>query len=187
MGLFGRATELEKGKQISLNLHEGEFELEGQKFTFPSELAELKKILGEPRIEPIEYTDLVRRGLCEDYGFNMEDFRPSRFYWDEYGIVASSYDQMLIHDIVIFFGKSKFPLPTTKCSFFGDIMLDGRPWQQIVLDKSFSGSYPFESSSVHFSIYGNKTKEFNVKVMEWSLKSQAKEELKLRIRQNNGK
>ncbi len=187
MGLFGKTKELEKGNQISLNLHEGGFELEGQKFSFPAELAELKKILGEPRIELIGYTDLVKRGLCEDYGFNMEDFRPSRYYWDQYGIVMSSYDQMIIHDIVIFFGKSKFPLPTTTCSFSGDLQLDGRTWQQIVLDNGFSGSYPFDSSTVHFSVYGNKTKESNVKVMEWLLKSQAKEELKLRIRNNNGK
>ncbi len=187
MSIFDRLKELEPGKKISLNLHEGGFELEGQTLSFPAELAEIKKILGEPRVETMEFTDLVRRGLCEDYGFSMEDFSPSRYYWDDHGIVASSYDQMNIHDIVIFLGKSKFPLPTTKCSFAGDLKLDGQPWQQIVLNKNFGGSYPFECSGVHFSIYGNKSKETNVKVIEWRLTSKAKEELKLKIRQNNGK
>lgn len=187
MSLFNRAKALTPGKMISLNLHEGGFELDGQTLSFPAELEELKKVLGEPRVEPIEYTDLVRKGLCEDYGFSVEDFKPSRYYWDDYGIVAGSYDQKIIHDMVIFFGASKYPLPTTTCSFAGELKLDGKPWQQIVLNKDFNGSYSFGSSWVHASVYGNKTKEANVKVFEWALKSQAKEELKLRIRQNNGK
>ena len=44
----------------------------------------------------------------------------------------------------------------------------------------------FENSIVAISVYGNKTKEKNVKVMEWMLKTKASEELKQRIREKNG-
>ena len=44
----------------------------------------------------------------------------------------------------------------------------------------------FENSIVGISVYGNKTKEKNVKVMEWMLKTKASEELKQRIREKNG-
>ena len=44
----------------------------------------------------------------------------------------------------------------------------------------------FENSIVLISVYGNKTKEKNVKVMEWMLKTKASEELKQRIREKNG-
>ena len=44
----------------------------------------------------------------------------------------------------------------------------------------------FENSIVAISVYGNITKEKNVKVMEWMLKTKASEELKQRIREKNG-
>lgn len=44
----------------------------------------------------------------------------------------------------------------------------------------------FENSIVGISVYGNKTKEKNVKVMEWMLKIKASEELKQRIPAKSG-
>lgn len=177
---------MEAGQPISLNLREGGFELNGQTFAFPASASELKKVLGEPRCVEIDYTERVRNGLSKDYGFDVDSFHPMRYYWDNFGIEASTYDHENIHDIVIFFGKSKHPLPTTKYAFSGTILFDGQPWQEIVLKKGYGGVHRFENSIIGISIYGNSTKEKNVKVMEWMLKTKAEDELKLKIRKNNG-
>ena len=41
------------------------------------------------------------------------------------------------------------------------------------------------NSWVHASIYGNKTKEENMKVMEWLLKTDAKKQFKEKIKMLN--
>lgn len=183
--LFG-AKKMKTGKPITLNLHEGGFELNGQTFAFPASASELIKVLGEPRKVEIDYTDNVRKGLSEDYGIDFDSFHPMRYYWDDFGIEGKTCDQENIHDIMIFFGKSKYPLPPTKCAFYGTLLFDGQPWQEIVLKKGYGGVHRFENSIVAISVYGNKTKEKNVKVMEWMLKTKASEELKQRIREKNG-
>ena len=83
--LFG-AKKMETGKPITLNLHEGGFELNGQTFVFPASASELIKVLGEPRKVEIDYTDNVRNGLSEDYGIDFDSFHPMRYYWDDFGI-----------------------------------------------------------------------------------------------------
>lgn len=90
--LFG-AKKLEAGRPITLNLHEGGFELDGQTFAFPASASELIKVLGEPRRVEIEYTDRVRKGLSKDYGFDVDSFHPMRYYWDNFGIEGQTYDQ----------------------------------------------------------------------------------------------
>lgn len=160
--------------------------MNGQTFSFPASASELIKVLGEPRCVEIDYTELVRKGLSKDYGFDVDSFHPMRYYWDNFGIEASTYDQENLHNIVIFLGKSKHPLPPTECAFSGTLHFDGQPWQEIVLKEGYGGVHRFENSIVSISIYGNKTKEKNVKVMEWGLKTKAKDELKQRIRKNNG-
>lgn len=183
--LFGN-KKMEKGQPVTLNLHEGGFELNGQLFSFPASVSELIEVLGEPRGVEIDFAQRTREGLSKDYGFDVDSFRPMRYYWDNFGIVASTYDNENIRNIVIFFGKSKHPLPTTKCAFSGTLLLDGQPWQEIVLKKGYGGVHRFENSIVCISVYGNKTKEKNMKVMEWMLKTKADDELRQRIRKKNG-
>lgn len=177
---------METGKPITLNIHEGGFELDGKEYAFPASATKLKKVLGEPRVVDIEFAASIRKGIAEDYGFIEENFHPVRYYWDEYGIVASAYDQENIGDIVIFFGKSQFPLPTTKCAFSGMLLFDGKPWQEVVTKSGYDGAHRFENSLVHTAIYGKRSKTKNLKVMEWMLKTKADEELKKKIRRNNG-
>lgn len=184
--VFYGLKKMKPGKSITMNLHEGGFELDGKTFTFPTSATELKKALGEPRVVEIEIADSIRKRIAEDYGFTVESFHPIRYYWDDYGIEASAYDQENIGDIVIFFGKSQFPLPTTKCAFLGTVLFDGQPWQEIALKQEYNGAHRFKNSLVHTAIYGNKSKEKNLKVMEWMLKTEASEELKKKIRRNNG-
>ncbi|MBQ2117094.1 MAG: hypothetical protein II193_10985, partial [Lachnospiraceae bacterium] len=74
---------METGKQITLNIHEGGFELDGKEYTFPASVIELKKVLGEPRVVDIEFVASIRKGIAEDYGFTEENFHPVRYYWDE--------------------------------------------------------------------------------------------------------
>ncbi len=183
--LFG-TKKMKEGQPITLNLHEGGFELNGQTFSFPASASEVVKVLGEPRKVEINFTDLVRKGLSKDYGFDVDSFHPMRYYWDCFGIEASTYDHETLHNIVIFFGKSKHPLPTTECAFSGTLLFDGQPWQEIVLKEGYGGVHRFENSVVCISIYGNKTKEKNVKLMEWMLKTKAKDELMQKIRKKNG-
>lgn len=188
MNLFDRlfgTKKMEAGQPITLNLHEGGFELNGQAYSFPASASELIKALGEPRYVEIDYTESMREWLGKKYGFDVDSFRPMRYYWDDFGIVATTYDHENIHDIVIFFGKSKHPLPPTKCAFSGTLLFDGQPWQEIVLKKGYGGVHRFENSIVCISVYGNKTKEKNMKVMEWMLKTKAEEELEQRIREKN--
>ena len=149
--LFG-AKKMETGKPITLNLHEGGFELNGQTFAFPASASELIKVLGEPRKVEIDYTDNVRKGLSEDYGIDFDSFHPMRYYWDDFGIEGKTSDQENIHDIMIFFGKSKYPLPPTKCAFYGTLLFDGQPWQEIVLKKGYGGVHRFENSIVAISL-----------------------------------
>ena len=182
--LFGTKN-TETGRPITLNLYEGGFDLNGQTFSFPASASELIKVLGEPRKVEIEYTDKIRKGLSEDYGIDFESFHPMRYYWDDFGIVAKTVNQENIHDMIIFLGKSKYPLPMTKCAFSGTLLFDGQPWQEIVLKKGYGGVHRFENSIIGISVYGNKTKEKNVKVMEWMLKTKANEEFKQRIREQN--
>ena len=183
--LFGK-EKMEEGQPLTLNLHEGGFELNGQTFSFPMNAAEMIKVLGEPRRVEIEFSERVREGLSKDYGLDVDSFHPMSYYWDDYGIVASTHDQEFLRNIVIIFGKSKHPLPPTKCAFSGTLLFDGQPWQEIVLKKGYGGVHRFENSIIGISVYGNKTKEKNVKVMEWMLKTKADEEYKQRIREKNG-
>ncbi len=176
---------MKEGQPVTMNIHEGGFELNGQTFAFPGSVSELMKVLGEPRRVEIEFTDNVRKGLSEDYGIDFDSFQPMRYYWDNFGIAASAYDQENIGDMHLFFGKSKYPLPPTECSFSGTLLFDEQLWQEIVLKKGYGGVHRFENSMVAISVYGDKTKEKNVKVMEWMLKTKAKEELKERIREKN--
>lgn len=46
---------MKEGQSITLNLHEGGFELNGQTFEFPTSVSELMKVLGEPRRVEIEF------------------------------------------------------------------------------------------------------------------------------------
>lgn len=52
---------------------------------------------------------------------------------------------------------------------------DGKPWQEVVTKSGYDGAQRFENSLVHTSIYGNKSKTKNLKVMEWMLKTKADE------------
>lgn len=183
---FFGIKKMKKGQPITLNLYEGGFELDGQVFSFPASASEMIKVLGEPRRVEKDYTDSLKKSISNDYGFDVESFHPMSYYWDDFGIEATTYDHENLHNIVIFFGKSKHPLPPTKCAFSGTVLFDGQPWQEIVLQKGYGGVHRFENSIILISIYGNKTKEKNVKVMEWGLKTKASDEFKQRIRRNNG-
>ena len=114
--LFG-AKKMETGKPITLNLHEGGFELNGQTFAFPASASELIKVLGEPRKVELDYTDNVRKGLSEDYGIDFDSFHPMRYYWDDFGIEGKTYDQENIHDIMIFFWKIQISVATDEMCF----------------------------------------------------------------------
>jgi hypothetical protein len=184
MRLFGE-KKLEPGKPITMNIHENRFEIDGKTLDFPAKISEMKKVLGEPRIVDIELTEKIRVAYSEDYGVNPDSFHPKSYYWDEYGVVASAYDQENCADIVIFFGKSKFPLPTTKYAFSGTFLFDGRPWQEVVLSKEYNDGYRMKNSWVHASIYGNRMKEKNMKVMEWMLTADAKKEFKEKVKAMN--
>ena len=131
--MFGGAVPFDRGERIDMLdelsenedfdgfeeiddcYYENKVELDGKEYAFPASATELKKVLGEPRVVDIEFAASIRKGIAEDYGFTEENFHPVRYYWDEYGIVASAYDQENIGDIVIFFGKSQFPLKTLWC------------------------------------------------------------------------
>jgi len=184
MGLFG-GNKLNPGKPITMNIHENGFEIEGKTLEFPAKISEMKMVLGEPRVENIELTEMMKKSYSEDYGVNHDLFQPKRYYWDDYGIVASAYDQENSKNIIIFFGKSKYPLPTTKCSFSGTFLFDGQPWQELILGKEYKDGYRMKNSWVHASIYGNRTKEENMKVMEWMLKSDAEKEFMEKVKAMN--
>ena len=185
MGLFG-GKKLEPGKTITMNIHENGFEIDGKSLGFPAKISEMKKVLGEPRVVDIELTEKQKISYSEDYGINPESFQPKWYYWDEYGIVASAYDQENSKNIVIFFGKSKYPLPTTKCAFSGTFLFDGQPWQVLILGKEYKDGYRMKNSWVHASVYGNRTKEENMKVMEWMLKTEdAKKEFMEKVKAMN--
>ena len=184
MELFGW-KKLNPGKPITINIHENGFEIDGKTLDFPSKISEMKKVLGEPRDVDIEFAEKIRIAISEDYGIDPDSFRPKRYYWDDYGIVANAYDQENCKNIVIFFGKSKYPLPTTKCAFSGTVLFDSQPWQELILGKEYKDGYRMKDSWVHVHIYGNRTKKKNMKVMEWLLMSDAEKEFKEKIKAMN--
>lgn len=187
--VFYRLQKMETGMPVTFNIHEGGFELDDKAYKFPASTTELKNMLGEPRIvenTTFDDSDSIKKGIAEDYGFTLETFHPVRYYWDEYGIVGNSYDREIINNIVIFFGKSQYPIPTTKYAFGGNLLFDGQPWQDVVTKPGYNGAHRFENSLVHTAIYGKKSKAKNLKVMEWMLKTKATEELKKEIRRRNG-
>ena len=185
MGLFDGFKELNPGKPITMNIHENGFEIDGVSLDFPSKISEMKKILGEPRAVDIELSEKMREAFSKDYGISPDNFHPKRYYWDEYGIEATAYDQENSANIVIFFGKSKYPLPPTECAFSGTVLFDDQPWQELILGKEDMDGYRMKNSWVHTSIYGNRTKEKNMKVMEWMLKTDAKKEFLEKIKKLN--
>ena len=186
MALFG-GNKLNPGKPITMNIHENGFEIDGKTLDFPAKISEIKKVLGEPRAVDIELTEKMKVSYSEDYGINPDSFQPKRYYWDDYGMVASAYDQENSANIVIIFGKSKYPLAPTECAYSGTVLFDGQPWQELILGKDMDG-YRMKNSWVHASIYGNRTKEKNMKVMEWLLNSEAKKEFLEKVKKlNEGK
>lgn len=152
---------------VMLDAHDDGFTLNDREFTLPVRLSELVEILGEPRAFARPYTELMKKAYCEDYHKSPEWFKPRDYYWDNAGIIVSTFEQKTVHALIIHFRKSKF-VPMTECAFSGTFTINGKPWQESCVGCVSRGKGTFNlplGEKLHMNVirHGNPNKETSVK------------------------
>ena len=98
--IFGNSKKTEDN-QMTLDLIDNGFVINGHPFSFPARASELLKVLGDARIVENQYDDKMREIYCEKYGFDIDSFCPWDYYWDELGLLARTFDHETIHMFAI--------------------------------------------------------------------------------------
>lgn len=170
--LFGKSPKTQDN-QITLNLVDNGFVINGHEFAFPARASELVKVLGEARIVADQCPESLREVYCEEYGFDIETFHPWDYYWDELGLLARTYDHETVHKFSISLNPSKYPFPMPKECFTGTLLVHGNHWHDETI-KSRGGSLQFDRCFASVHSYGNIKKEKSISHLEFGLKSKEK-------------
>ena len=166
--IFGNSKKTEDN-QMTLDLIDNGFVINGHPFSFPARASELLKVLGDARIVENQYDDKMREIYCEKYGFDIDSFCPWDYYWDELGLLARTFDHETIHMFAINLNPSKYPFPLPKKYCTGTLLVHGNHWHDEIV-KRRGGSLQFDKcfASVHSN--GKIKKEKSIFHLEFKLK-----------------
>lgn len=71
--------------------------------------------------------------VCDNYNLPPEKFSKMDYYWDNLGLMASTHEQKTVHLFWIKLGDArKYPAKMAKYNFSGTLLINGRPWQEVV-------------------------------------------------------
>lgn len=171
MSLFGKKQPKDI-IPVTINLCDDYFVLNGKQFTIPARVSELIDILGEPRcvadrnIEFKSYKEMV----CEEYNLPPEKFSVMDYYWDDLGLMASTFEQKTVKCFWIKIGNSrKYPMEMTKHNFSGTLLINSRPWQEVVEEKGSGHTFYMKLGKIHAYVIRNGSKAKHVKQLQISL------------------
>lgn len=148
------------------------FSVNGKQFTIPARISELIEILGEPRIV-VGKNDAIKAAkerVCKNYNLPPKRYAEADFYWDDLGLLASTYDKKTVHCFWIKIGDAKkYPMKMPKYDFSGTLLIYDRPWQEVAMEKANhpSGTFYMKLGTLHAYVirYGSKVeciKQFQI-------------------------
>lgn len=149
---------------ITIDLCDDYFVLNGKQFTIPARVSELVEILGEPRCVADRNKDIktYKEMVCEKYNLSPEKFSEMDYYWDDLGLMASTHEQKTVRCFWIKIGNArKYPMKMTKYDFSGTLLINGKPWQEVVEERKGSGTFYMKLGKIHAYVirYGAKAKD----------------------------
>ena len=163
MSLFGK-KQPENVIPITIDLCDDHFILNGKQFTIPARASELIEILGEPRRVADRNKDIksYKEMVCEKTNLAPEKFSVMDYYWDNLGLMASTNDQKTVYCFWIKLGDAKkYPMEMAKYNFRGTLLINGRPWHEVVEERSGGGTFYMKLGKLHANVirYGTKLKD----------------------------
>ncbi len=150
---------------VTIDLNEDHFVLNGKQFKLPVRISELTEILGEPRIVSDRNKDVkaYKERICEKYDLSPEKYALTDYYWDDLGLLASTFEKKTVHSLIVKLGDSKkYPMDMPKYDFSGTLTVRGKNWQDIVEESAVtSGTFKLKLGTLHAYVvrYGKKVKD----------------------------
>lgn len=162
---------------ITIDLCDDYFIVNGKQFTIPAKVSELVEIFGEPRCVAGRNKDdkTYKEIICEKYNLLPEKFSVMDYYWDDLGLMASTYEEKTVYCFWIKMADSrKYPMEMAKYNFSGTLLINGRPWQEVVEERKGNGTFYMKLGKIHAYVvrYGAKSK--GVKQFQVSLNDDEK-------------
>ena len=164
MALFQKKI-LQNKLPVTIDLRDDYFFVNGKQLTIPSRISDLTDIFGEPRLvaDRNKESKFQKERICEKYNLSPDKYSEMDYYWDELGLLALTYDKKTVHCFWIKIGDSrKYPMEMPKSDFTGALMINGRPWQDVVTEKGgTSGTFKLKLGKLHAWVvrYGPKVKD----------------------------
>lgn len=164
MSLFGKKQPKDV-IPVTIDLCDDYFDLNGKQFTIPARVSELIEILGEPRRVADRNKDIknYKETVCEKYNLSPDKFSVMDYYWDDLGLMASTHEQKTVYCFWIKIGDArKYPMKMAKYNFQGTLLINGRPWQEVVEEKNRnSHTFYMKLGKIHANVirYGTKAKD----------------------------
>ena len=134
MSLFGKKQPKDI-IPVTIDLCDDYFVLNGKQFTIPARISELIDILGEPRCVADRNKGIksYKEMVCKNYHLSPEKFSEMDYYWDNLGLMVSTHERKTVHCFWIKLGDAKkYPMEMTKYNFSGTLLINSRPWQEVV-------------------------------------------------------
>lgn len=133
MSLFGK-KKLKDSIPVTIDLCDDYFVINGKQFTIPARVSELIDILGEPRCVADRHkdTEIYKEIVYERYHLSPEKFSEMDYYWDDLGLMASTHERKTVYFFYVKLGNMKKYLMDTAENFPGTLLINSRPWQEVV-------------------------------------------------------
>lgn len=158
---------------ITIDLCDDYFVLNGKQFTIPARVSELIDILGEPRCVADKHKGMkaYQEMVSEYYGLPPEKFSEMDYYWDTLGLMASTHERKTVRCFWIKIGKyKKYPMEMTKYNFSGTLLINNRPWQEVVEEIGRNGhTFRMKLGKLHADVIRCGTEAKDVKQFQIGL------------------
>lgn len=157
---------------VTIDLCDDYFVVNGKQFTIPAKVSELVEILGEPRCVADRNKDdkTYKEIVCEKYNLSPEKFSMMDYYWDDLGLMASTYEKKTVSCFWIKIDNSrKYPMEMAKHNFSGTLFINGRPWQDVVEERKGNGTFYMKLGKLHAYVVRHGVKPKGVKQFQVSL------------------
>ncbi len=148
---------------ITIDLCDDCFVINGKQFTIPAKVSELVEILGEPRCVADKNKNIkaYKEMVCGKYNLPAEKFSEMDYYWDNLGLMASTHERKTVYCFWIKLGNARrYPMEMAKYNFSGMLLINGKPWQEVVEERGGRGTFYMKLGKIHAYVirYGTKAK-----------------------------
>ena len=170
--LFFKKKKPENVMPVTIELYDDHFTVNGKEFTIPARVSELIELLGEPRCVADKNKDdpSFKDMICKNHGLPPERFAEMDYYWDELGLLASTYDRKTVNCFWIKIAEDRrYPMQMTKYDFSGTLLIRGRPWQEVADERSGNGTFYLGLGKLHAYVVRRGRKAKGVKQFQISL------------------